>query len=101
MVYAVQSQWAGGFTANVTLTNTSTTAWTGWRTVFAFGGDQVVTNSWNTGSLTQTGKSVSALNASYNGSVAAGASTSFGFQGTWTSSTAAPSTFTVNGTTCT
>ena len=39
-------------------------------------------------------------NASYNGSIAAGASTTIGFQGTWTGSDAAPTAFTVNGSAC-
>jgi hypothetical protein len=43
---------------------------------------------------------VIASNASYNGALAPGASTSFGMQGTWTNSDAAPSSFTVNGATC-
>jgi hypothetical protein len=37
---------------------------------------------------------------SYNAAISPGGSTSFGFQGTWTSSLAAPTTFAVNGTTC-
>src|SRR5216683_5080767 len=52
------------------------------------GGGGGSTASWNTGSLTQTGQSVTVTNASYNGSVAPGTSTSFGMQGTWTSSDA-------------
>ncbi|HEX4791785.1 MAG TPA: glycoside hydrolase family 6 protein, partial [Actinospica sp.] len=39
-------------------------------------------------------------NASYNGAVAAGATASLGFQGTWTNSDTAPTGFTVNGTAC-
>lgn len=40
-------------------------------------------------------------NASYNATIAAGANTSLGFQGTWTSSDAAPTAFTLNGNNCT
>jgi hypothetical protein len=40
-------------------------------------------------------------NASYNGTIAAGGNTSIGFQGTWTSSDAVPTAFTLNGATCT
>ena len=94
--YATQSQWAGGFVANMTVTNTGTTALTSWTVTFTFPGDQKVTNFWNT-SLTQSGENVTATNVSYNGSVAAGASTSFGFQGTWTNSNATPASITCNG----
>ncbi|MGE5290489.1 MAG: glycoside hydrolase family 6 protein [Micromonosporaceae bacterium] len=94
--YATQSQWQGGFVANMTVTNTGTTALTSWTVTFAFPGDQHVTNFWNT-SLTQSGENVTATNVSYNGNVAAGASTSFGFQGTWTNSDATPASITCNG----
>jgi Cellulose binding domain len=100
VVYSTQSQWTGGFTANVTLTNTGSTAWTSWTLGFTYPGDQKVTSSWNTGSLTQSGQSVTATNASYNGSVAPAASTSFGVQGTWAGSDAPPTSFTVNGAAC-
>jgi hypothetical protein len=43
---------------------------------------------------------VSITNASYNATIAAGGSTSVGFQGTWTTSDAVPTSFAVNGTTC-
>jgi hypothetical protein len=87
--YTTQSQWAGGFVAGVTVTNTGTSALTGWTVTFTFGGDQKVTSSWST-SLTQSGEYVTAANASYNGPVAVGSSTSFGFQGTWSASDAPP-----------
>lgn len=92
--------WPGGFTANVTLANTGTSGWSGWATTFTFPGDQKITNAWNA-QVTQTGQAVTATSESYNGKVAAGASTTFGFQGTWTSSSTAPTSFSVNGTTCT
>lgn len=38
---------------------------------------------------------------SYNGVLSPGASTSFGFQGTWTASDAAPAAFTLNAKACT
>jgi endo-1,4-beta-xylanase len=96
----VPNQWTGGFTANVTVKNTGSAAWTAWTVTFTFAGDQKITNAWNV-TTTQSGAAVSAANMSYNGSVAAGASTNFGFQGTWTSSDASPTSFKVNGTTCT
>ncbi len=64
-----------------------------------FPGDQKITNAWN-GVVTQSGDSVSIRNQSYNATIAAGAFTSLGFQGTWTSSDAVPTSFTVNGATC-
>ncbi|MEV6607081.1 cellulose binding domain-containing protein [Kutzneria sp. NPDC051319] len=91
--------WPGGFTGGVTVTNTGATPWSGWTAAFTFGGDQRITSAWNA-TVTQSGAHVTAVNAGYNGNVAAGASTSFGFQGSWSNSSAPPTAFTVNGMTC-
>ena len=91
--YGAPSQWSGGFVGGVTVTNTGSSALTGWTVTFTFGGDQKVTSAWNT-TLTQSIEYVTATSMSYNGSVGAGASTSFGFQGTWGSSDAAPASVT-------
>ena len=101
VAYATQSQWAGGFVAQVTITNNGSAPTSGWTLGFAFPGDQKITNAWNDGSYAQSGEGVTITNASYNATIAAGGSTTLGFQGTWTSSDAAPATFTLNGTTCT
>ncbi|HKB30236.1 MAG TPA: cellulose binding domain-containing protein [Streptosporangiaceae bacterium] len=69
-----------GFQAQVTVTNGSTSrtsSTVGWT----FPGDQKINNIWNATS-TQSGESVTAKNMSYNGTLAAGAATSFGFTGT-------------------
>jgi O-glycosyl hydrolase len=100
VTYATQSQWAGGFVAQVTIANTGTSAISNWTLAFTFPGDQKITNAWN-GTASQTGENVTITNAGYNATIAAGSSTSLGFQGTWTSSDAAPTSFSVNGTACT
>lgn len=93
------SEWPGGFVANVTLTNSGATALTGWSLAFTFGGDQRITNAWNT-VVSQSGAAVTAANAPYNGSVPVGGSVTFGFQGTWHSSDAPPTGYQLNGVTC-
>jgi O-glycosyl hydrolase len=100
VTYSTQSQWAGGFVASVTIANPGTSPINGWTLGFTFPGDQKITTAWN-GTATQTGESVSITNESYNAAIAAGSSTSLGFQGTWTNSDAVPTTFTLNGTVCT
>jgi poly(hydroxyalkanoate) depolymerase family esterase len=100
VTYQTTSQWTGGFTANVTITNSGATAISAWTLQFTFPGDQEITSSWNTGSNSQSGEAVTLTNASYNGAIAAGGTTSIGFQGTWTNSDAAPSAFTLNGAAC-
>lgn len=95
--YAKASEWAGGFTANVTITNNGTTAINGWTLIWTFPGDQQITSAWN-GTVTQSGAAVTATNLSYNATIPPGGSTSFGFQGTWTSNDSSPTAFTLNGT---
>jgi len=97
--YTKTSEWPGGFTANVTITNNGTTPISGWTTTWTFPGDQKITNAWSA-TATQTGANVSATNAAYNGTIAPGANTSFGFQGTYTSNDSSPTSFTVNGAAC-
>jgi hypothetical protein len=93
-------QWPGGFTADVTIANTGSSAIGGWTLAFTFPGDQKITDAWN-GVESQTGENVTITNESYNATIAAGGSTSLGFQGTWSSSDASPTSFSVNGSTCT
>jgi len=100
VAYTTQSQWGGGFVAQVTITNTGSSAVNGWTLKFTFPCDQKITSGWN-GTPSQSGENVTITNASYNATIAAGASTSLGFQGTWTSSDAAPTAFTLNGNSCT
>lgn len=96
----VKNEWSGGFTANVTVTNSGTAAVKGWSVAWTFPGDQKVTNAWNA-TVTQSGSVVTATNVSYNAAIAPGGNVQFGFQGTWAANDTSPSTFTVNGTTCT
>ncbi|WP_433717790.1 cellulose binding domain-containing protein [Actinoplanes sp. CA-051413] len=99
VTYTVTSQWQGGFGASVAVKNLGdpVTAWTlGW----SFPSGQTVTQLWN-GVVSQSGAAVTVRNAGYNGSLATGASTSFGFNGSWTGSNAVPSSFTLNGVSCT
>uniref|UniRef100_UPI00164283C4 non-reducing end alpha-L-arabinofuranosidase family hydrolase n=1 Tax=Catellatospora sichuanensis TaxID=1969805 RepID=UPI00164283C4 len=97
--YAVSSQWSGGFGANVSVTNLGDPL-TAWTLTWSFSTGQTVTQAWNT-SLTQSGSAVTANNMSYNGSVPTNAMVSFGFNGSWTGSNPAPSSFALNGVTCT
>jgi hypothetical protein len=98
--YSTQSQWAGGFVASVTISNPGPSPVNGWTLGFTFPGDQKIANSWN-GVAAQSRAGVTITNENYNSAIAAGASTSIGFQGTWTTSNIAPTSFTLNGTACT
>jgi chitodextrinase len=78
--YKAGNDWGSGFTADVTVTSGSS-AIHSWKVGWTYGGSQRITNAWNA-TVTQSGASVTAANASYNGALGASASTSFGFQGT-------------------
>ncbi|GAB3142510.1 glycoside hydrolase family 11 protein [Microbispora hainanensis] len=95
-----KNEWNNGFTAEVSITNTGSGAINGWTLAWSFSGGQQITNSWNA-TVSQSGGSVTARNVSYNGSLAPGATTSFGFQGTHSGNNPNPSAFSLNGSACT
>ncbi|MGA4726396.1 CotH kinase family protein [Micromonospora taraxaci] len=89
--YTVTSQWTGGFQGEVRVT-AGTSAINNWTVTWTFAGGQSVTQAWNA-TVTSQGSAVSARNVAYNGALAAGASTTFGFLG---SSSGTPSTPTLS-----
>ncbi|MEV0152344.1 cellulose binding domain-containing protein [Micromonospora sp. NPDC050686] len=98
--YSVGGQWSGGFTGNVTVTNLGDPI-TGWTLRWSFSAGQRATEAWNA-TVTQNASAVTATDVGYNASLPTGASTSFGFNGTWNNtSNPAPTSFTLNGVTCT
>ncbi|GAA4682262.1 GH12 family glycosyl hydrolase domain-containing protein [Phytohabitans rumicis] len=94
------NSWNNGFTGSVSVTNTGSGTINGWTLAFTFPSGQQITNSWNA-TVTQSGSSVTARNVSYNGTLAPGASTNFGFQGTHSGTNQNPASFTLNGAACT
>ncbi|MFI6025613.1 cellulase family glycosylhydrolase [Amycolatopsis magusensis] len=97
--YQVTGQWSGGYQAEVTLTNTGSSAIDGWQLGWTFTGGQTITNMWH-GVPVQTGSSVVVTNAGYNKVLAAGGVVRIGFTGGWNGSNPAPASFALNGATC-
>jgi ribosomal protein S11 len=97
VTYATPSQWPGGFTANVTVTNLGD-AINGWNLTWAFTGGQQVQQAWSA-TVTQNATQVSATNMSYNAQVATNGTVSFGFNGVGSASP--PASFSLNGAVCT
>jgi Glycosyl hydrolase family 48/Cellulose binding domain len=87
--YHVDNDWGNGFTATVTVTNNGTAPTSSWQVTWSWGGSQQVTNGWNA-TVTESGKAVTAQSAAFNSVVAAGSSTTFGFQATYTGTNSAP-----------
>jgi predicted carbohydrate-binding protein with CBM5 and CBM33 domain len=78
----VTSTWSGGYQAEVSVTANATAIST-WSVGWTLASGQSVSSVWN-GTSSVSGSTVTVKNAAYNGSVAAGASTSFGYIGTGT-----------------
>ncbi|WP_051742833.1 glycoside hydrolase family 6 protein [Kitasatospora sp. MBT66] len=96
--YQVSNQWGTGFGANVSVTNTGDPL-SSWTLEWTFAGNQQVTQAWNT-TASQSGATVTARNVSYNGTLATGGSTSFGFNGSYSGANPVPTAFKLNGVLC-
>jgi mannan endo-1,4-beta-mannosidase len=86
--YTITGQWQGNFQGEVRVTAGSA-AISGWTVTWTYANGQAVTQSWNA-TVTSSGAAVTARNVNYNGTVGAGASTTFGFLGSWNGTNTAP-----------
>ena len=84
--YSLVNSWQGGFQANVTVANNGSSTLNGWTVHLTLPSGQTITQLWN-GVNTGTSGAVTVKNASYNGTLAGGASTTFGYTGSGTSGT--------------
>jgi endoglucanase len=75
--YQVTSSWQGGFQGQVTVT-AGNAAISNWAVTWTLGSGQSITQAWS-GTLSTSGNTVTVRNADWNGSLAAHASTQFGF----------------------
>ncbi len=98
--YVDQNDWGSGFTANLSITNTGLVTLTSWTVSWTYAGNQQISQSWNS-NYTQAGKSVALMNASWNATIAAGATLSgIGWNASYTGTNSNPTVFYVNGTLC-
>ena len=74
--------WSGGFQAEVVVRNAGSAAIAGWTLGWTFANGQRINQLWG-GTHTQTGAAVSVRDTGWNGALAAGASTTAGFLGSW------------------
>ncbi|MFI7423389.1 glycoside hydrolase family 9 protein [Nonomuraea sp. NPDC049684] len=82
--FKVTNSWGGAYQAEVTVKNAGSAAITGWTAAWTSANQ--ITQLWG-GRLTQTGSSVTVRNEAWNGGLAAGATTTFGFIANGTPST--------------
>ncbi|MGK5520665.1 GH12 family glycosyl hydrolase domain-containing protein [Micromonospora sp. URMC 107] len=93
------NSWGNGFTADVQVTNTGTSAVNGWTLTYNLPAGQQITSAWNA-TVSQSGSAVTARNISWNGSLAPGGTASFGYQGTLSGAYSSPTSFSLNGVAC-
>ncbi len=78
--YEVVNSWPDGFQVRVVVRNDGDRALTGWEVRWTLPDDEDIAGLWQ-GKLSRDGKTVIVTNEDYNGTVPAGESTEFGFNG--------------------
>ncbi|WP_344088519.1 cellulose binding domain-containing protein [Luedemannella helvata] len=86
--YKLINSWPGGFQGEVTV-KAGSSAITSWRATWTLPSGQTITQLWS-GQLSTSGSNVTVTNMSWNGSLAANATTTFGFLGAGGDATAVP-----------
>jgi endoglucanase len=95
--FAVQNSWNNGYQAQVTVNNNTSSQISTWKVELTFPAGTSVTQSWNA-TQAVSGSTYTFTPAGWNATVAAGASTSFGFI---VSGAGRPTSCLVNGQSCT
>jgi cellulase/cellobiase CelA1 len=83
--FTTREDWGSGFTMDVKVKNLTTTTTGSWRVTFEL--DATIVNIWNAVILSRVGNVYTIESASWNGSLAPGSATSFGFQASGTGRT--------------
>ncbi len=97
--YTVHGTWPGGFTTQVTLTNTGPSTVDGWSLAWAFTGAQSVGHHWSA-AVSSDGAAVTAADLGWNARIRPGGSVTFGFNGRTTLANPAPDLFRLDGAPC-
>lgn len=100
VTYTLTNQWAGGFQADVSITNLGDPV-SDWMLGFDFAdAGQAVAQGWSA-TWAQVGAHVSAASTAYNGTLAQNGTVTAGFIGTLTGANPAPASFMLNNVACT
>lgn len=101
VTYKNTNQWGTAFQGDVTIRNNATAAINGWTLRWTWANGQVITQSWNS-KFAQTAANAAITNEAWTASIGGnGGTVSFGFIANWSGTNTAPTTFTLNNTTCT
>ena len=93
--FAVASDWGTGFSGTMSIVNNSSSSLNGWT--LEFDAPFEISSIWNAQIVSRQGNHYIIRNLSWNGSIAAGRSVSFGFSGTPGNVTTEPSSYILNG----
>ncbi|GAA4194868.1 hypothetical protein GCM10022252_39880 [Streptosporangium oxazolinicum] len=96
-VFTKVSNWGSGFEGKYTITNGGTTTINGWSVAFDLPSGANIGSFWDA-SMSRSGQRFTFTNVGWNGTLAPGATASFGFNGSPGSAT--PSNCTLNGAAC-
>jgi len=88
--YAITNSWPGGFQAQVTVSNPTTSTMFGWHVSWVMPDGETISSAWN-GTLSQAGSLATVANATWNNALAPSGSTSFGFTANYSASPVVPS----------
>jgi chitin-binding protein len=87
--YAITNSWPGGFQAQVTVSNPTTSTMYGWTVTWVMPDGETISSAWN-GTLSQAGSLATMTNANWNNVLAPSGSTTFGFTSNYTASPVVP-----------
>ena len=87
--------WGTGFTGNITITNTGTTAIMGWTLTFDFAVS--ISSIWNASIVNQNGNLYTVENAGYNAIIEPGQSVTIGFNASPGKPVSGPTNYVLNG----
>ncbi len=97
--FSKSSDWGSGYTADYTIHNGLGTTVNGWKLEFNLPSGAALVNAWN-GNATTSGQHVVITNASWNQTLAPGASADVGFQTTYSGTFTAPQNCLLGGQSC-
>jgi chitodextrinase len=89
--YRIVNAWPGAFNGEVAVTNTGAGNINGWQVTLTLNGGATITQLWG-GRTSQTASPYTVANETYNGNLATGGTTTFGFNANVTGSTGAAGT---------
>jgi hypothetical protein len=97
--YTIEDEWSGGFIAQISIADNGPSAITGWTVRWTFKEYTTNISAWQSNLTAPDGFTATATNAAYNGTIASGAVTSFGWSAR-AAATSVPTNLTVNGVPC-